>query len=505
MNRTKNSKRNIFYGIIEKTINILLPFLVRTFFIQKLGVEYLGINSLFKSILQVLNLAELGFNSAIIYNLYEPIATNNKSKICALLNLYKKIYRIVGVVILLIGLLILPFLNNLINGEIPADFNIYVLYLIYLIGAVLTYFLFAYKTALLNAMQRKDIISKVSSILNIIKDALQILFIIKFENLYMYALIIQLTAIINNIICSKIVDKKYPEYIAKGKVDNENVVKIRKNVTGIMMQNLCYTTRNSLDSVFISKFLGLAVVGIYNNYFMALSALISIISVIGEAIRSSVGNSIVTESLDKNYNDMNKYNFIFMWFSGWCTITLLCLFQPFMKAWLGEQYMFSTNIVVLLCIYFYSLCIGNIRFTYSTATGLWWEERYITFAQVITNIVLNYILGKYLGVAGIILSTIISILFIEFIWATKVLYKSYFKNKKISTYFIWQAIYAFATISIASITYLICTRVVVGEGILNFILKIAICIVIPNILYFICYNRTQYFKQAKEFIIKNII
>lgn len=503
MNRTKNSTRNLFYGIIEKAINIFLPFITRAIFIQKLGIEYLGISSLFASILQVLNLAELGFSSAIVYNLYEPIAKNNKEKICALLNLYKKIYRIVGIAIFTIGIVILPFLSKLINGQIPPNLNIYVLYIIYLIGTVLTYFIFAYKTALLNAMQRKDIISKVNSILIIVKSVIQISILFVFKNIYLYAIVIPLISIINNIICSKIVEKKYPEYKAIGQVDKEDVKHIGKNVVGIMMLRVCTTTRNSLDSVFLSKFLGLAVVGVYNNYFMVISALVSVIAVIGDSIRASVGNSIVTEIVDKNYNDMNKYNFIFMWFFGWCTITLLCLFQPFMEIWLGGQYMFPNIIVVLLCIYFYSLCIGNIRYVYSTAVGLWWEERYITVSQTIANVVLNYILGKYLGVAGIILSTIISIVFIEFIWATKVLYKNYFKDKKISTYFIWQAIYAVVTLVIAFITYFICTHFASGNSILSFILKIAICIVIPNLLYLVCYYKTNYFKQSKEFILKN--
>lgn len=500
MNRTKNSTRNIFYGILEKIIKIVLPFIVRTIFIQKLGVEYLGINSLFVSILQVLNLAEFGFSSVIVYNLYEPIATNNKNKICALLNLYKKIYRIVGIVILVIGLVVMLFLHKLVNGDIPSSINIYVLYLIYLFGTVLTYFLFAYKTALLEAMQRKDIISKVSLILTIVKNISQILILFFYKNIYLYAIIIPIISIINNVICSKIVDQKYPEYEAKGQVDKEHVEKIRKNVFGIMMLKICNTTRNSLDSIFLSKFLGIAIVGIYNNYFMVVSALTSIISVIGDSIRASIGNSIVTESVDKNYNDMNKYNFIFMWFSSWCTITLLCLFQPFMKIWLGEQYMFSNIIVVVLCIYFYSLCMGNIRYIYSTAIGLWWEERFVTIAQVITNVVLNYVLGKYFGVAGIVLSTVISITCVEFVWATKILYKYYFKNKKISTYFKWQAIYAVVTIGIAFITYYICTYCIIGSGIYEFVLRIAICIVIPNILYFAIYNKTQYFKQAKNLL-----
>ena len=505
MSRTKNSIRNIFYGVIEKAIKIVLPFITRTIFIQKLGVEYLGINSLFASILQVLNLAEFGFSSAIVYNLYKPIAQNDKEKVCALLNLYKKIYRIVGTVIFVIGLAILPFLKYLVNGELPGNLNIYALYLIYLIGTVLTYFVFAYKTAILNAVQRKDIISKVNSILNIIKSILQISILYVCKNVYIYAVVMPLITILSNIICSKIVDKNYKEYVAKGKVDKNLIKSIGKSVIGIMLLNMCMTTRNSLDSIFLSKFMGIAIVGIYNNYFMIISALVSVIAVIEDAIRASVGNSIVTESVDKNYNDMNKYNFMFMWFSGWCTITLLCLIQPFIKMWLGEQYMFSTKIAIILCVYFYSLCIGNVRYTYSTAVGLWWEERYMVITEIAVNIILNYILGKYFGVAGIVMASIISLMAIEFIWATKILYRNYFKDKKISTYFKWQGIYTIVTIVIAFITYFICNKLVPGEGILNFIIKILICIIVPNALYFICYHKTKYFKEAKEFLLKIMV
>lgn len=126
---------------------------------------------------------------------------------------------------------------------------------------------------------------------------------------------------------------------------------------------------------------------------------------------------------------------------------------------------------------------------------------YNCFTMLIATIYENIILGKYFGVYGIILATIISLLSMSFIWSTMILYKNYFKNKKISTYFIWQAIYAGATIVIALITYFVCSRVM-GDGILSFIIKILICIIVPNALYFICYHKTKYFKEAKEFLIK---
>lgn len=165
MNKTKNAMRNIIFGMGLRIYQIIVPFLMRTAMIYLMSVEYLGLNSLFTSILQVLNLAELGVGSAMVYSMYKPIVDKDTSTICALLNLYKLYYRFVGLVIAVIGLLLTPFIPKLISGEVPNNINIYILYLFNLAATVLTYWLFAYKNSLLQAHQRTDIVSKVTFLL----------------------------------------------------------------------------------------------------------------------------------------------------------------------------------------------------------------------------------------------------------------------------------------------------------------------------------------------------
>ena len=126
--RTKNGVRNIYSAFVNQAISIVLPFIVRTVFIRSLGEQYLGLNSLFVSILNVLNLSELGFGSALVFSMYKPLAQNDTKKICQLLNAYKKIYRGIGVSIMIIGVLITPFVPKIIKGSVPSDINIYVLY-----------------------------------------------------------------------------------------------------------------------------------------------------------------------------------------------------------------------------------------------------------------------------------------------------------------------------------------------------------------------------------------
>ena len=169
LERTKNTARNMIFGSISKVYNLAVPFVLRTIMIYTLGMQYVGLNSVFTSVLQVLNLAELGVGSAMIYSMYKPLAEGDTVKIGALMNLYKVYYRIIGAFILVAGLALMPFIPNLISGEIPDDMNIYILYGINLGATVLSYWLFAYKNCLLFVHQRNDITEKISMIINTIK------------------------------------------------------------------------------------------------------------------------------------------------------------------------------------------------------------------------------------------------------------------------------------------------------------------------------------------------
>ena len=172
--RTKNASRNIIFGGVLKIYQILIPFLMRTAMIYFMGVQYLGLNSLFTSILQVLNLAELGVGSAMVYSMYKPIAEDDEITICALLKMYKKYYNIIGLVIAIVGIIVTPFVPQLIKSDLPAELNIYILYLMNLGITVLSYWLFAYKNSLLQAHQRIDITSRVTLVTNTVQYALPV-------------------------------------------------------------------------------------------------------------------------------------------------------------------------------------------------------------------------------------------------------------------------------------------------------------------------------------------
>ena len=136
--KTKNSSRNVVFGFALKIYQLLMPFIIRTIIIYTLGMEYAGLNSLFTSILSVLSIAELGVGTIMVFYMYKPIEENDSNRICALMNLYKLYYRVIGLAILGIGVAITPFIPKLITGDVPADINIYILYYLNLGATVLS-------------------------------------------------------------------------------------------------------------------------------------------------------------------------------------------------------------------------------------------------------------------------------------------------------------------------------------------------------------------------------
>ena len=501
--RTKNTSRNILAGLWNRFSTILLSFVNRTIIIYILGAEFSGLNSLFVSVLGVLNIAELGIDTAIVQSMYKPIAEGDKKRICELLTLYKKSYHIVGAVILGVGLSLVPLIPLLIREELPVSVNIYVLYIMYLLNSVISYFLFAYRESLLYAHQRDDISQMFRTNLLIGKNIVQAVVLLIFKQYYAYLAIEIVFTVLTNLWIGKVTQEKYSEYQCvqgyKVKMSDD----IKDQLKGLVLGNVCDRARNSLDSIILSAYLGLTVVAIYNNYYYIYSALYGVMLVVCDAMSASIGNSIVTESIEKNYNNLQKFSFLMAWIAGWFSICMLCIYQPFMEIWMGKELMLSDFNMMLFCIYFYAINMNNIRNQYIIGTGIWWKLKYSNIAEAFGNVILNLVLGKLFGITGIIVATIITIFVFNFLWRTVVLFKIYFSGMSMGEFlrnhFYWIICVAVSAV----ITWKVCNMVHVG-AIMQVIINGIICVMVPNVILLILFWRTRQFQNAKLFVLNMI-
>lgn len=498
--RTQNSIRNIIFGAFNRFTSILFPFIIRTIFIKVLGEEYLGINSLFSSILQVLNLADLGFASAIIASMYKPIAENDVTTVSALLNLYRKIYKVIGGSIFVLGLILTPFIKIFINGTPPEEVNIYVLWLLYLTNTVVSYLFFAYKVSLLNALQRNDIVEKIGAVTRSFTSILQIVIVLTCKNIIIYVLLNVICSILYNVWCCIVCDKKYPQYVCKGTLNKEIEKTIYKNIGALAIQKIGSTVSLSLDAIIISAFLGLTTVAIYGNYYYIISAITSFVALVYAAITASIGNSIAIETPEKNYIDFKKMFFLNTWLIGWCCICFMCIFQDFMIVWMGKDLLFGMDIVFTLVLRFFFEQVRKIVLTYKDAAGMWYLDKWRPLVGCIVNLILNIALVKNVGVAGVAISTIVSYALVELPWETHVLFKHYFHKSEKEYYKI--ACCVIAKLGIAGIiTYWMC-RMVPFSGICAVIVKTGMCITIPNVMFIALNIYNKDFKNGSELVIR---
>lgn len=490
--RTKNTIRSVIFGFGYRVINIILPFASRTAILYILGEKYLGLSSLFTSILSFLSLAEMGMGAAVIFSMYEPIAQNDKNTLCCLLNYYKRFYRIIGLLILGLGLLLIPFLPKLITGSVPTDINLQLLYVIYLLNTVISYLLFAYKQSIVQAYQRNDVISKIGIIITPISYVVMIAALVITQNYYAYVIWMPVFTIVTNIMVMLYVNKHYPDVKPSGDISTELRGSINKKVKALIGTKLNTVVINAADNIVMAAFLGLTTIAVYGNYYYILSSIVAFLGIVYSSMTAGIGNSLVVESLEKNYNDFLKFSFINAWLVGWCAICLACLYQPFMMIWVGESLMFPIAIMLQMCLYFYIYQIRKIPVIYKDAAGIWWEDRFRPYVTMLVNLVLNIVLVQHIGVSGIIISTIVSLM-ISIPWENYTIFKYVFLRSS-KEYYVKMILYASVTVFAGFVTFLICK--LLGDSIGAFLVRGIICIVVPNAIFVACYRKKREFNEA---------
>lgn len=498
--RVKKSLRNIVFGVIYKIILILCPFVVRTILIKLLGIEYVGLTGLFSSIIGALSLTELGFGGIIVYFLYKPIAENDWNKVCALLNYYKTVFRVVGSIILTGGLCVTPFLTLFIHGDYPDTVNIYVIYIILLFNTGISYLLSAYKAALIMATQRDDIESKIASLITILTYVAQIVILVSIKDYYSYIIVTPISTVFLNILRSVVINKTFPPIEKSVRIDNETKKQIWNKVKSAIGFKLDSTILSSADSIVISSFLGLSVLGKYNNYLYIVTSLFGFFSILINSIRPGIGNSVVVDSPQKNENDLFKISFAFSWILGWASICLLCLYQDFIVLWLGEDYLLPFSTVILFVIYFYEFKMIESINMYKDSLGYWDKDAWRPYIEGLFNLIINIVLVKFLGLNGVIISTICASIIFAYPTIIYITYKNYFHK---SPHQFLKKIFLQLIINIVLmlIVFNICSFINLG-GWLGLLLKCAICLFVPNIISVFIYRKSTEFRYYKNILIR---
>ena len=500
--RTEKSIKNLIYAIVGQIFGILISFVSRIIFIKILSTEYLGVNGLFTNILTILSLVELGVGSAMIFNLYKPLAINDKEHIKSLMMLYKKAYSVIGILVILLGVLFTPIYPYLIN-EVPNIPNLNLIYILFVLNTGISYF-YSYKRSLIICDQKRYIATIFRYAMYFILNIVQIVVLLFTKNYILFLIAQVLFTWLENVFISKKADKMYPYLLEKDvqPIKKKELKEIKRNIKAMMFHKIGGVIVNSTDNILLSRLVGITSVGLYSNYYMITNALETIIMQFFNSIVASIGN-LNAKSDKKRLQEVFDKVF-FLNFAIFCTVCT-CLFNlmnPFIKIWIGKEYMFSIETVATIIICFYLKGMRRSCLTFRDALGIFWYDRYKPIAESIINLVASIILGSKYGVTGIFIGTIISTITTSLWVEPYVLYKYGF-NDKLKKYIIQFSKYTVTFVFIFTITTYICNYIS-GTSILFLLIKAIICFIISLTFITIVYFKSPEFKYY-IYLVKKIV
>lgn len=490
--RSVKSLKNVLFGWGMQLLIILLGFVCRTVFIQELGESYLGLSGLFANVLTMLSLAELGIGTAIIFSLYKPIAENNQQQIIALMRFYQKFYRAVGCFVLVIGTALAPLLPHLIK-EMPDIPYLYVIYLMHVVNTGISYF-YSYKTAFVNANQENFLVSLNHGVCYTVMVGIQIGVLLLTQNFMVYFAVQMAATLAENVIISHIADRRYPFLRSKEsyKIDPTIARQIKTNTLAMIGHNVGTIVMGSTDNLIISKFVGIVEVGLYSNYQMIINSVHTILNQAFSAITSSVGNLLVLGEDKQKEETFYMIFFVDFWLYGFCATALFCLSNPFIELWVGEQYLYSVPIVAVLAAKFYCTGIRQACNTFKGAAGLYMQDVYKPYMEVVVNLVISLVLVKRIGILGVFLGTLITTLVVA-TWIEPMVLFRYEFGKGPWRYFGKYLQYGAVMTATAALTYRLCAAVAAG-GIGGFVLRLMLVAVVPNLAYLLLFFWSREFR-----------
>lgn len=485
---------------------ILLNFAVRTIFIYCLNEAYLSVNGLYSNILTVLSLAELGFGSAMVYRMYAPVAVKDYQKTAALLQFYKKIYIIIGVVIFLLGLCVIPFMDYIIKDK-PDISGLTLYYILFLVNTSISYWFSSYKASVLYADQKEYIKTNVQNTMAILQSGLQIVLLLLFRKYLLYLLIQLAGNIFLDLYVAHLVDKRYPEIqtYQGASLSAEERVQIRKDTEALVLSRFGHVALNGTDNIIISAVVGVLWVGRLSNYTLICDSVTSVLCQITAAITGSLGNFFATEDKHAGYALFKKVEFLNFWLYGFSFIALVTLLDPFVQIWAGERFVLGLPISIAIAINFFVAGYMNTLWVFRSTIGLFKQGKFRPILVAILNIVLSIFLGKLWGVFGVLFATFLSRAAISLWYDPLILHRYGFEvscKPFFARYFRRVLLLTTILIVMLPIRYVVLSS---ATTVLRFAVMTMVTAIVPNAIFWLAYHRCEEYAYFRSIVKDRVI
>ena len=426
MGRTDKSIRNFKFALIAQLVTIALNFVTRTCLVRILGIEAVALNGLFTQVISAISLTEMGVGTAIVYNLYKPLAEGDQEKVSQLMSLFRTAYMIIAAATMLIGIILIPWLPYMVT-DVSSDISyIRIVYLMFIFQSAVSY-LFSYKITLLQADQNGYIYTRIHTTFRLVGTLLilTVLFVSKKYLVFLGANI--LLNIVTDAYASTVAQKKYPYISKRAKLPKEERGHIFDNIRNLFIMQFAGRVVDSTDNILISSLISTILVGLYSNYMVVIGVFKQLSDRIMSAAAPSMGNLFVTDDTDGKEKNLYRLTFIFYIFASIAAVGTYACIQPFICLWLGKDYLMDMPVVFVLCLLYFVAIIFEPLKQAMFLTGYFVIGRNISFASAMINLIVSVVLGRQIGIVGIFIGTMCTYV-IEIVTKTYYLFNLYLKR-----------------------------------------------------------------------------
>ncbi len=489
--RMKYSLRNIGSSFAAQIFSNILGFVARTVFIYTLGRTYLGMDGVFGDVLQLLSLTDLGLGTALKLSFYRPLAEHNELEIAGIMRTYRKVSIATGFAYFFVGLCFIPFLDFFVTADNGVK-NLVWIYVLYLLRSFVGCF-FVYKQALIQADQKGYIVTLFDMAFSLIKNVvlIAVLLLTRAFTAYMLAQIALIP--LENYLLARKADRLYP-YLRQKKaapLTREVRSELVRKVRAMVFHNLGSAVSTGTDNLLITKFIGLQETACYTAYYGIRALLSTFFNTLMGGFAAGIGNMVTREEMSFSKDTFDRLEFVSFTIRSFFCVCMINMFQPFVRVWIGSQYLLSAPVMVLLVSVFYADGTLSVVYNYRNALGLFYNDRYKSLIEAFLNLGLSLLLLPKLGTAGVVLGTLLANLFCSIPLEPYILYKRYF-HRPVWEYHRMQLGYLCYTAAATAAVYLICLPLQ-GDSVLWLLLRTAGVGCSALILYLICFGRTKHF------------
>lgn len=435
MARTKNSIYNIIFALCLQGVTVVANFVIRTIMIRRLGMQATSLNGLFTEVLAALSMAEMGVGSAIVYNLYKPLAENDQKKVRQLMGLFKSAYRIIAAATFLIGLALCPWIHHMVKSIDYSLNYIRLVYMLFVVDLSMSY-LFSYKVSLMNADQKSHIQSKVSMAIKPVEVIIKIVVLLTTNNFIAYLLSSILLTFLGNLVRSYVVDKYYP-WLEKNEdmLPKEERKEVFANIKNLFIKSLSGKITSSTDNMLISALVDTLQVGYYSNYSLPIGVFRQLANQIAYGgVSASMGNMLVTESEEKCAKVFYRLEYLFFVIGSLSAVCVYCCIDPFILIWLkSEEFLLAKSVIFICCLNLFIEVINRPLWSIMEVSGLFKYDKYVSITGSIVNLVVSIILGMRIGMTGIFIGTFMTYL-IQSVLKTMLLFRMRLHKSPVKQY-----------------------------------------------------------------------